>query len=175
MPLNILDNVNFGMFIDDVSDNRYKLPSRTYMSHTVIPSLFVACEEIVTKLLMKRQYISLTTDAWRSFNRKSYITVTAHTIIEDEKGLTLHNIVLDTSEIIVRHTYKNLFEHVNKVLVDYNLEQSKEDITINYNAVNHHDIHSETLEREDEVDYLREVNYYSDEDDNEDVGDDDND
>ena len=105
-------------------------------------------------------HISLTTDAWRSFSKKSYITVTAHILDED---LELHSIVLDTDEIKERHTSENLLKHVKKVVSDWGLENKGESFTINFNASNTNDIYAEDDEVDD-VDYLRDINYYDDND-----------
>ena len=110
---NFLDNVAFGIFVECLSNNRYKLPSRTYMTTCIVPGVYQACKCAVSAILQKTKNISFTTDAWRSFNKDSYITITAHVIDDD---LELHSFVLDTSEIKVRHTAENLFYHINNVL-----------------------------------------------------------
>lgn len=40
LSLNILDNVQFAMFIESVSCNLYNLPSRGYMTGTIIPVVY---------------------------------------------------------------------------------------------------------------------------------------
>ena len=89
------------------------------MNSTVVPAVYNACKGAVSDILKKIQHISFTTDAWRSFNKDSYITITAHVLDDD---LTLHSFVLDTSEIKERHTSINLFNHIHKVIQDCGLE-----------------------------------------------------
>ena len=93
---NLLDNAQLAIFVEHLSNHQYKLPSRTYMLTCVVPGVYEACKEGVKALLQKNIYISFTTDAWRSINKDSYITITAH-VLDD--NLELHSLVLDTSEI----------------------------------------------------------------------------
>ena len=65
------------------------------MNTTVILIVYNGCKNAENDILKKVHHISLTTDAWRSFSKHSYITVTAHMLDDD---LQLHNVALDTSE-----------------------------------------------------------------------------
>ena len=159
---NFLDNVAFGIFVEGLSNNRYNLPSRTYMTTCIVPGVYQACKCAVSAILQKTKNISFTTDAWRSFNRDSYITITAHVIDDD---LELHSFVLDTSEIKVRHTAENLFYHINKVLQQWGLD-SHDSVTLNYNNTNADDIFAEqeAEEADDGVDYMRVFQCYDNDD-----------
>ena len=99
MTFNILDNVHFGMFVESLSNNFYNLPSRTFMNGTIVPVVYKACQDAVREMIKNVHHISLTTDAWKSFAKQSYITLTCH-IIDDE--CKLHNFVLDTTEIKIK-------------------------------------------------------------------------
>ncbi|MCP4393475.1 MAG: hypothetical protein GY804_04305, partial [Alphaproteobacteria bacterium] len=105
LPYNILDNVQFAIFVETISCHTYNLPSRTYMTKTVTPALYRAIKDNIKDILEHVPYIALTTDAWKSISKQSYITVTAH-MIDDES--VLHNFILDTTEIKVKHTSENL-------------------------------------------------------------------
>ena len=86
--------------------------------------------------------------------QQSYITVTAHIIDEDCK---LVSYVLDTSEIVERHTSENLMDHIHKVLKDYEINtdsKTQHNIIFNFNATNPDNIHEEDQECDDEVNYL---------------------
>ena len=97
---NFLDNAQFAIFVEHLSNHQYKLPSRTYMLTCVVPGVYEACKEGVRAILHNKKNISFTTDAWRSISKDSYITITAH-VLDD--NLELHSLVLDTSEIKKRH------------------------------------------------------------------------
>ena len=109
-------------------------------------------------LIKKVKYISMTTDAWTSFAKQSYITVTAHLIDVVDDKLQLLHFVLDTSEIKVNHTSENLLKYVKKVIDKFNLEPNVNDIVINYDSTYNED------NLEEEIDFLRTVRYYDEDD-----------
>ena len=47
VPFNILDNAEWGVFVETLSDHRYKLPSREYMNGTIVPVVYAACKKAV--------------------------------------------------------------------------------------------------------------------------------
>ena len=159
----ILDNPQFAHFVEYLSDYLYKLPSRTYMSTCIVPGVFEACKEGVRAILQNKKHISFTTDAWRSINKDSYITVTAH-VIDD--NLVLHSVVLDTSEIKKRHTSDNLFDHIKNVLQEWGLNSSADSVALNYNNCNANDIFADEEETDDGVDYMQTWECYDNDDDN---------
>ena len=104
----------------------------------------------------------MTSDAWKSFAKQSYVGLTCHLI--NQKG-ELQNFLLSTTEIEKRHTSQNLREHIQTELVKWGLEYDS--VTTNFNQTNENDIQSQTENIEGGVDYLKEVEYY-DEDTNDD-------
>merc|ERR1712121_156056 len=114
-------------------------------------------------ILQNKKHISFTTDAWRSINKDSYITVTAH-VIDD--NLVLHSVVLDTSEIKKRHTSDNLFDHIKNVLQEWGLNSSADSVALNYNNCNANDIFADEEETDDGVDYMQTWECYDNDDDN---------
>merc|ERR1712121_392040 len=113
-------------------------------------------------ILQNKKHISFTTDAWRSINKDSYITVTAH-VIDD--NLVLHSVVLDTSEIKTRHTSDNLFDHIKNVLQEWGLNSSADSVALNYNNCNANDIFADEEEADDGVDYMQTWQCYDNDDD----------
>ena len=105
----ICDSAEWGMFVESLSHGQYRLPSRTYLSSSLAPAVEKALQYAVKEKLSQSHHISLTTDAWKSFNKISYITITSHHI--DEQG-QLHNILLCTNEIKECHTSQNLRAHI---------------------------------------------------------------
>ena len=110
---NLLDNVEFGMFVESLSDYTYNLPSRGYMTGTIVPIMYDACKAAITKIIKDNHYISLTTNVWKSFSKHSYITITCHLI--DDDGV-LHNFMLDKLEMKERHTSGNILTHIQRIL-----------------------------------------------------------
>ena len=158
---NLLDNPQFAIFVEHLSIHQYNLPSRTYMLTCVMPGVHEACKEGVKALLKNKKNISFTTDAWRSINRDSYITITAHVI--DDK-LELHSIVLDTSEMKKRHTSVNLFNHIKDVLQDWGLNSDADYVALNYNNTNANDIFADEEEADDGVDFMQALGCYDNDD-----------
>ena len=95
----------------------------------------------------------MTTDSWTSLARQSYMTVTAHMIYD---GI-LHHFVLETTEIKVNHTSENLLIHVQKVMKKFDLYHDESDVTVNCDNT--------VCDDNEEVDYLRYLGYYSDDED----------
>ena len=165
VSFNILDNPEWGIFVESLSGNQYHLPCRQYMNGTIVPAIYSACKTVVTEKIKTIHHIALTTDCWKSFAKQSYITLTCHIIDHDGK---LQNILLSTTEIKTRHTSENLREHIKIELVKWGLESSDSVVT-NFNSTNNNDIEAETEDSDKEVDYLQEVGYYREEDDDDDT------
>ena len=119
-------------------------------------------QSVIKEKLSKVKNLSMTTDAWKSLAKVSYITVTAHMINDN----VLESFCLDNSEITVRHTSENLLAHIEKVISDYGLEHLSE-VTVNYNSADPNDIFAEDVVEEDEVDYL---DFLADSEDEEETG-----
>ena len=81
------------------------MPSRPYFSDTVVPGLYVEVKVRVISELEGAISVALTTDAWSSKATMSYVTVTAHFIME---RWTLEERVLETHHVPESHTVTNL-------------------------------------------------------------------
>ena len=66
------------------------------MNGTIVPLVYAACKKAVIEKIQSQHHIAMTTDAWKSFAKQSYVTLTCHLI--DHTG-ELHNVLLSTSEI----------------------------------------------------------------------------
>ena len=51
LSFNLLVNVEFGMFVESLSDYTYNLPSRGYMSGKVVLIMYNECKDAVTKII----------------------------------------------------------------------------------------------------------------------------
>ena len=159
VPFNILDNAEWGVFVETLSDHQWNLPCHQYMNGTIVPLVYAACKKAVIEKIQSQHHIALATDAWKSYAKQSYITLTCHLI--DHNG-ELHNFVLSTTEIKERHTAQNLRHHIQYDLVKWGLESDI--VTTNFNSTNANDIEDEAEAIDSEVDYLQEVGYYGEED-----------
>ena len=128
----LLENKVFGDLCGEMLGGRYNIPSRDYIQNNVMIPMFEETRVEIKKELKKHINIGLTTDAWTSMVQQSYITVTAHIINEQ---CQLVSYVLDTSEIIKRHTSENLMEHIHDVLKDYEIA-TEYNIVCSFNRFN---------------------------------------
>ena len=160
VSFNILDCPEWGVFVECLSGDKYNLPSRQYMNASIVSPVFNACEKSVIDILKTQHHIAITTDIWKSFSKHSYVTLTSHII--DHTG-ELHNILLTTNEI-KQHPSQNLHEHIGNQLVRLGLQSDI--VTTNFNSSNENNIEDEAEENiDDEVDYLEQVGYYDEEED----------
>ena len=102
----------------------------------------------------------MTTNAWKSFTKQSYVTLTCHLI--DHTG-ELHNVLLSTTEMEKRQTAESLRNHIQYVLVQCGLESELDIVTTNFNSTNAYDIEDEAEAPDGVIDYLQEVGYYDEE------------
>ena len=96
VPFNILDNPEWGVFLETLSCKQYHLPCCQYINGTVVPILYKACKKTVIEKIENVHHIALTTDAWKFCAKQSYIALTCHII--DHNG-ELQNFHLSTTEI----------------------------------------------------------------------------
>ena len=130
------------------------------MNGTIVPLVYAACKKAVIEKIQSQHHIAMTTDAWKSFAKQSYVTLTCHLI--DHTG-ELHNVLLSTTEIKKRHTAENLRHHIQKEVVEWGLQSDI--VTTNFNSTNANKIEDEAEGNDGDIDYLQEVGYYNEEED----------
>ena len=118
-PYSVVDNDGFQRMIE-VLEPRYKIPSRTHFSNTVVPSLYEELKMSVAQGLKNAHFIALTTDGWTSRATESFITVTAHYITEDWK---FENPVLQTRPCHESHTSAHLGEILKGAVEEWKLQR----------------------------------------------------
>ena len=96
------------------------MPSPSTLRTNVLIPMFDDTKNIIKRLLDPINDIAFTTDAWSSRSDHSYITVTAHALDSD---CNLHALVLNTFEMVNRHTSENLLEGIMDVINDWELSQ----------------------------------------------------
>ena len=70
VSFNILDNPEWGIFVESLSCNQYHLPSRQYMNGQIVPVIYAACQKAVSEKIKNIRHIALTTDAWKSLAKQ---------------------------------------------------------------------------------------------------------
>ena len=80
-------------------------------------------KNIIKRFLDPINDIAFTTDAWSSRSDHSYITVTAHALDSD---CNLHALVLNTFEMVNRHTSENLLKGIMDIINDWELSKKSD-------------------------------------------------
>lgn len=130
-PLDIVNDLGFVQLIKTL-EPRYDLASRTYITQTMIPNMYMKVRDQVMAILRKAEFVSLTTDGWSSRAAKGYVTVTAHVMTDRWK---LEDFVLCTSEIEESHTADNLATQLMDTAKDWHIDLSHSTVTTD-NAAN---------------------------------------
>ena len=104
LPFYTVEKPGFLRLIHTI-EPRYKPCSRTYLSQTMIPSMYDSVKSHVAQLIDLEPHISITTDIWSSDSLDSYISFTAHWINKDweYKEGCLHALPFNE-----RHTGENI-------------------------------------------------------------------
>ena len=118
-PLNDCNSQNLANLIH-VFDDKYNMPCPSTLRTNVLIPMFDDTKNIIKRILDPINDIAFTTDAWSSRSDHSYITVTAHALDSD---CNLHALVLNTFEMVNRHTSENLLEGIMDVINDWELSQ----------------------------------------------------
>nr|XP_022910336.1 zinc finger BED domain-containing protein 1-like [Onthophagus taurus] len=118
-PFKLVEEQAFCDFIHELNPS-YQLPSRHFISRTMLPALFEKCRLRVKELLTEAKRICITTDCWTSINNEAYIAVTAHYV--DDK-FNLKSLLLECKNLPGNHTSANLAECLDTVVTDWNIKE----------------------------------------------------
>ena len=99
-PFSIVEDVGFVRLIQQL-EPRYKLPSRRYITESVIPHISMGMTTVVRRMITDVDYISLTADIWSTeISNDSLLSLTAHWVTNDfEKRC-----VLNARQLVEYHT-----------------------------------------------------------------------
>jgi len=120
-------------------DPRYEIPSRQYMSETLIPELYnpkkadLKAQLLSVCSLDRGACLAFSTDGWTSRAVDSYISYIVHYI---DKDWIRHKMCLDTYPFPVSHTAENILKNINDVLVDWGLTKAHVSSFVRDNAAN---------------------------------------
>jgi len=117
-----------------VAEPRFKVPSQTYFSTTVILAMYTCLQERTEKVLSSVQHCSITTDIWAAqHSNKSYIILKIHCIISVWE---LCSYCLSTKELPSDHTASSIATVVEEMLCDWNIDAAKVVAVVTDNAKN---------------------------------------
>lgn len=129
-PYSIVDDRGFKNLLNTL-ESKYKLPTRQYLSSTVIPQLYSTLvskikDEINSDLVYLRS-ISFTFDIWTSAAQQPYISLTTHYL---SKQFKLKNKTLGCSLFSGEHSGKNIFFKIKDMVQEWNIDIVNSDISI---------------------------------------------
>ncbi|XP_041473674.1 zinc finger BED domain-containing protein 6-like [Lytechinus variegatus] len=118
-------------------DSRYKVPSRTFFSDTVIPELYRDVvsglkEELATAMCG----VSLTTDMWRSHQNREYMCVTFHWTNQVNNQFIRRQALVSLKEFPEATTAVNIQEHLNEVMAEWLPPRKKLLFSVSDNGAN---------------------------------------
>ena len=73
LPLKTVDETLFKDFVHKLNKTRYKIPGRTFVTHTLINDKFLQLKLDLYDKLSQIEYCSLTCDGWTSTSNQSYL------------------------------------------------------------------------------------------------------
>ena len=110
-PFSIVEDGGFVRLIQQL-EPRYKLPSRRYITQSVIPHISTGMTMVVRRMITDVDYISLTTDIWSTeISNDSLLSLTAHWITNDFEK---RSCILNARPLVESHTG----EYISQVFID---------------------------------------------------------
>lgn len=103
-PFSTTESKTFRAMITEC-EQRYKFPSRTTFSETVIPNMYKSVVTRVREEIGQAESVAWTTDSWTSRATQSYVTITAHFV---NQQFELCSRVLQTRDLPEAHTGENV-------------------------------------------------------------------
>ena len=113
-PFYLVEDIGFTCLLHTLKP-RYKLPSRKYLSETVIPSMIATVHDSISIKLCDINNLSFTTDIWSTnVASDSLLRFTAHWITNDFQRMSA---VLTVRLLEGSHTKVRLSEQYNEILL----------------------------------------------------------
>ena len=132
-PLSVVENAGFKQLMYR-AEPRFKVPSRTYFTNTVIPAMYTRKRVKTENVLSSVQYCSVTTDIWTAqHSARSYISPTVHCVTSSWE---LASYCLSTKELPGEHAATNISTAIQEMLNDWNIDTEKVVAVVTDNARN---------------------------------------
>ena len=117
-PINVVEGKGFRQLMK-VAEPRFKLPSRTYFSKSVIPAKYATAKEELATFLEGIKHCSITTDIWTAkYQVRSYVSLTCHAI---DSEWQLKSMILCTRELPEEHTADNLSDALKEMMTEWKI------------------------------------------------------
>ena len=131
IAINTLDNPFFQYFLYRYAPI-YTLPSRSYFTNKIVPSMEKNIESKIQNILSNCNYLSLTSDIWTApMALTSYISLTLHCV---DSNFKKHTAVLDCKPMPQAHTGDNISEVLNNMCTAHKIPGEKIFVMVTDNA-----------------------------------------
>ena len=128
-PFSTVERQGFKELISVLEPN-YKIISKTHLSQTIIPTMYIRAAECLKGQLAKLDCIAASHDSWTSCNTESFGTITIHFINDMWE---LKSFVLQTKKV-TGHTGEVIAAELNEAIENWGIETSV--VIVTYNASN---------------------------------------
>lgn len=106
-----------------IAERHYKVPSRTYFTTKVLPSMYSNLQKMILEELQYTSYFSLASDLWTAQHQnRSYISLTCHVI---DRQWVFQNYTLQTQEMPADHTAHNISSELEVFLQEWKIEYKR--------------------------------------------------
>jgi hAT family C-terminal dimerisation region len=130
-PLSIVENIGFKRLLN-VLEPRYKIPSRSYFTRTVIPDMYAAVRAKIQLEVDKAEFVSFTTDIWTNDNNvDSFLGLTAHWI---DDNWCRKSVVLEMQPLESRHTGEVIAETIRGMIDKWHIDQRRTGVFVRDNG-----------------------------------------
>ena len=131
IAINTLDNPFFQYFLYRYAPI-YTLPSRSYFTNKIVPSMEKNIESKIQNILSNCNYLSLTSYIWTApMALTSYISLTLHCV---DLNFKKHTAVLDCKPMPQAHTGDNITEVLNNMCTAHKIPGEKIFVMVTDNA-----------------------------------------
>jgi len=130
-PFAVVEGEGFKRLIKELAPS-YKIPSVTTLKNT-LDNKYEVTKGILKSCLLAAPHVTITFDAWtETMNEKSFLGVTVHYL----KDVSLKSHCLAVAELKERHTAQYLSDIIQKILSDWQIDNSKIVTVVTDNGAN---------------------------------------
>ena len=133
LPFSIVEDVGFVRFVTAL-EPRYSLPSRKYLTSTILPQIYNETVTSVQELMTAVDFFSFTTDAWSADNAvAALLSLTAHWLTESFERMSA---VLNVLPLDESHTGQYLAKKYEEMLASWKIPLNEVHLVLRDNAAN---------------------------------------
>ncbi|CAG8850988.1 10798_t:CDS:2, partial [Gigaspora margarita] len=120
LPLSLIENKNFRAFLNSF-DPQYKPPCVNTIKNEIV-NRTNHTTQVIKRMLIETDTVSLTFDLWTSRAHDSYLGITCHWISDEFR---IYDLILGVIEMGAYKTTNNIVDSIELILEEFGLEGSK--------------------------------------------------